>query len=140
MKDDFFSKEFCKKQMQMVLDGKDISFHHANESDNHYEECNWQYLTPNKQLLIRKWVRFMFSKTKCINYHRTSYGLKHSCESDVGFYVHNDAMKKAFILEGFEAKTGRINWFFNTNNKITQEKSNRFKEIFKEEIESLKED
>ena len=126
--------KLSKEQMKMVLEGKDIDFHYKNECEEHYKEYHWKELTKKEQLLIRKWVRFMFSKSKYINHGRTSYSLKHSCESDVGFYVHNDAIKKAFILEGFIAETGRINWFFNTKSKITVEKSQKFREVFREEI------
>lgn len=129
--------EFSEKQMKMVLEGKDIDFHYKHECEDHYKEYHWKELTEKEQLLVRKWVRFMFSKSKYINHGRSSYGLKHSCESDVGYYVHNDMMKKAFILEGFKAETGRINWYFNTKNKITKEKSEKFKELFKEEMDEI---
>lgn len=122
-----------QKEMDMVLNGKDINTSLPGEYGEHYHENNWQQLKEEEQMLIRKWIRFMFSKSKNINYKRTSYGLKHSCESDVGFYVHNDCMKKAFLLEGYKAKTGQINWFFNASGKITIKKSQKFKEIFREE-------
>jgi len=130
--------KLSKQQMKMVLEGKDIDISLPGECGEHYLEENWTRYTIKEQMMIRKWVRFMFSKSKYINHGRTSYSLKHSCESDVGFYVHNDAIKKAFILEGFIAETGRINWFFNTKSKITVEKSQKFREVFKEEINKNK--
>ena len=32
---------------------------------------------------------------------------------DLGFYISNNVIKKALILEGYICDTGRINWFFN---------------------------
>lgn len=127
-----------QQQMEKVLKGENIDVSLPGEFGSHYLEENWKRLTNKEQMLIRKWIRFMFFYSKNINYNRTSYGLKHSCESDVGFYVHNDSMKKAFLLEGFTAKTGKINWFFNATGELTIKKSNKFKEIFKEEIENIK--
>ena len=125
--------EFSENQMKMVLAGKDIKVSLPGECGYHYLEENWTRYTEEEQMMIRKWVRFMFSKSKYMNHSCASYSLKHSCESDVGFYVHNDAIKKAFILEGFRAETGRINWYFNRSGKVTKEKSNKFREVFKEE-------
>lgn len=125
--------EKSKFQMYQVLKGEDINISLPGECGEHYLEENWAKYTEEEQMLIRKWIRFMFSKSEYINKHNSSYGLKHFCESDVGFYVHNDTIKKAFLLEGFTAKTGQINWFFNIKNKITKEKSDKFREIFKEE-------
>jgi hypothetical protein len=125
--------ELSSKQMKMVLEGKDIKVSLPRESGYHYLEENWTRYTLEEQMMIRKWIRFMFSKSKRINYTASSYGLKHCCESDVGFYVHNDAIKKAFLLEGFEAETGKINWYFKRNGKCTLKKSEKFREIFKEE-------
>lgn len=123
--------------IEKVLNGQDIPISYLGECGNHYEESHWQELTEKEQLLIRKWIRFMFFKAKSINRHKSSYILKHSCESDVDFYVHNDCMKKAFILEGYRARTGKINWNFNISGDTTVKKSNKFKEIFKEEIEEI---
>ena len=124
--------------MQKVLNGEDINIQMPNEFGEHYLEKNWTRYSKEEQLMIRKWIRFMFNHRKYINYKRTSYGLKHSCESDVGFYVHNDAIKKAFLLEGYKAETSKINWCFNISGKPTLKKSEKFKEIFAEEIEKLK--
>ena len=134
------SNELDFLNMQKVLEGKDIPISYPGEYGNHYEESHWLELTEGKRLLIRKWIRFMFSKSKNMNLHRTSYGLKHSCESDVGFYVHNDCMKKAFLLEDYKARTGRINWNFNISGDTTLKKSERFRKIFKEEIEEINND
>ena len=124
--------------MQKVLNGEDINVQLPNEFGEHYLEKNWTRYSKEEQLMIRKWVRFMFNPRKYINYDRTSYGLKHACESDVDFYVHNDAMKKAFLLEGYKAETSKINWCFNISGKPTLKKSEKFKEVFAEEIEKLK--
>lgn len=76
----------------------------------------------------------MFSKSKYMQHNRTSYGLKHACESTVGFYIHNDAIKKAFLLEGYKAETGKINWFFNAKGEVSKAKIEKFKELFKEDL------
>ena len=124
--------------MHKVLIGEDIiGVSLPGECGEHYQEENWKILSEEKKNMIRKWVRFMFSHAKQINYKRTSYGLKHSCEGDVGFYVHNDCMKKALILEGYRARTGQINWVFNISGQTTVKKSKRFRDIFKEEIEKI---
>ena len=127
-----------EKNIKNVLEGKDIKIRLPGEFGEHYLEENWTIYSKKEQMMIRKWIRFMFNPSKIFNYHSTSYGLKHSCESDVGFYVHNDAIKKAFLLEGYKAKTDRINWFFNFSGKTTLDKSIKFKNVFKEEIEELK--
>lgn len=127
-----------EQNMQKVLNGKDIKIKFPGEFGEHYLEENWTRYTEKEKMMIRKWIRFMFNPKKNINYNKTSYGLKHACESDVGFYVHNDAIKKAFLLEGYKAKTDKINWCFNLSGKTTLDKSIKFKNIFKEEIEELK--
>lgn len=129
--------KLSQEQMQKVLNGEDILFHYKHECGNHYEEKHWKELSEKEQMLVRKWVRFMFTYSKRINHNRTSYSLKHDCESDVGFYVHNDSMKKAFLLEGYLAETGKINWYFNANGIVSIQKQEKFRNVFKEEIEEL---
>lgn len=126
--------EISEKDMKKVLNGNDILRKLPNEYGYYYVEKNWTRYSEKEKMLIRKWIRFMFNKSKNINKSVSSYGLKHYCEADVGFYVHNDTIKKAMLLEGFLAKTGEINWFFNISGNVNIKKSNKFKEIFKEEI------
>ena len=78
--------EKSKFQMYQVINGEDINISLPGECGEHYLEENWARYSKEEKTMIRKWVRFMFSKSKNINYHSSSYGLKHSCESDIGFY------------------------------------------------------
>lgn len=46
---------------------------------------------------IREWCKIRllpYMKNKCINYKHNSYGLKHICERELGFYVSNGQIKK----------------------------------------------
>lgn len=126
-----------ENDMKFVLDGIDILRKLPNEFDYHYEEKNWKRYSKEQQLMIRKWIRFMFNHKKGIDKTRSSYGLKHLCEETLGFYVHNDAIKKAMLLENFIAETGTVNWNFNISGKVTSKKIKKFKELFKEELEKM---
>lgn len=47
--------------------------------------------------IISHWCKtrlLPYMKNKCINYKHNSYGLKHICEREVGFYVSNGQLKK----------------------------------------------
>lgn len=104
--------------IKKVLNGEDItSVSTWNECGEHYEEKNWKDLGKEKQEIVKKWVRENLIPRKTINHRHSSYGLKHTCENMVGFYVHNDVIKKALILEGFKANTKQLNWFFNIKEK-----------------------
>lgn len=126
-----------EKDMELVLQGVDILRKLPNEFDYHYKEENWKRYSNEQQLMIRKWIRFMFNHKKNINKVRSSYGLKHLCEETLGFYVHNDAIKKAMLLENFIAETGTVNWNFNISGEVTSKKIKKFKELFKEELEKI---
>lgn len=126
-----------EKDMELVLQGVDILRKLSNEFDYHYKEENWKRYSNEQQLMIRKWIRFMFNHKKNIDKARSSYGLKHLCEETLGFYVHNDAIKKAMLLENFIAETGTVNWNFNISGEVTSKKIKKFKELFKEELEKI---
>lgn len=126
-----------EKDMELVLQGMNILRKLPNEFDYHYKEENWKRYSNEQQLMIRKWIRFMFNHKKNIDKTRSSYGLKHLCEETLGFYVHNDAIKKAMLLENFIAETGTVNWNFNISGEVTLKKTKKFKELFKEELEKI---
>lgn len=126
-----------EKDMKLVLQGVNILRKLPNEFDYHYKEENWKRYSNEQQLMIRKWIRFMFNHKKNIDKVRNSYGLKHLCEETLGFYVHNDAIKKAMLLENFIAKTETVNWNFNISGEVTLKKTKKFKELFKEELEKI---
>lgn len=101
------------ENINKVKNGEDILIKLPGECGYHYEEKNWQELNDEQRNKIIEWVRKKITPRIYINRNHSSYGLKHWCESDLGFYVSNDAMKKALILEGYICDTSRINWFFN---------------------------
>lgn len=110
-------KQVNELDMKCVLEGKDIPISFRNECGYHYEEKNWAECSESEKNDIRLWIRNNLTPITVINLKHTSYGLKHECEADLGFYVHNDAMKKAMLLEGYIARTGTINWCFNVSEK-----------------------
>lgn len=112
------NKELDKINMKKVLNGEDIiHVSSPNECGEHYEEKNWKEFGKEKQEMLRKFIRENLETRKTINYKHSSYGLKHTCEAILGFYIHNDVIKKALILEGFEAETSKLNWYFNISEK-----------------------
>lgn len=119
--------EVNKINVQKVLKGEDIKvLFYPIEYKLYYSENNWETLEEEKQKAVLKWVRQNLKQKKTINYRHTSYGLKHLCERMVGFYVHNDVMKKALILEGYKVDTFRngqlkLNWFFNISETSIKE-------------------
>lgn len=89
--------------------------------EDYYTEMWWEQLTENEREAILNWVDENLKPIKLINLRHTSYGLKHLCEEDVGFYVHNDAMKKAMAIKGYEMEGRSINWNFNISEKSYKE-------------------
>lgn len=55
--------------------------------------------------IIKHWCEtrlLPYMNNKCINYKHNSYGLKHICEKEVGFYVSNGQIKKVLALLGIK--------------------------------------
>ena len=79
---------------------------------------NFELLTAEEQAQLVEWRRSL-EKSKSINKHHTSYGIKHAFQYGGGFYVTNGAFKQAMLLAGFNHKEceSRINWRFNVSQK-----------------------
>lgn len=100
---------------EKVMKGEDIK---TITGKCFYAEEWWNKLSKEEQNKIREWVRTELKPIKSLNKKHSSYGLKHMCEKMVGFYVSNDMMKKALILEGYECgDTYGFNWHFNISEK-----------------------
>lgn len=73
------------------------------------------------QPLIKKWIEdnLIPNLIKTINRRRTSYGLKHMCENDLGFYVSNYDIKYHMAMLGVEGKNydGSINYCYPISQK-----------------------
>lgn len=97
---------------------------------DYYDEKWWKQLTDEQRKLVLEWVDKNLKPIKSINLRRSSYRLKHICENDVGFYVHNDVIKKAMAIKGYEIMPHYIdsyfiidiNWYFNISEKMNKEK------------------
>lgn len=84
----------------------------------YYDEKWWKQLSEDEKESVLNWVDKNFTPIKSINLRHTSYGIKLSCEKDVGFYVHNDVIKKAMAIKGYEMMPNeRINWSFNISER-----------------------
>lgn len=68
------------------------------------------------QLFIIKWIEenLTHNLIKTINRRHTSYGLKHMCENDLGFYVSNYDIKYNMAMLGIQCKNfnGSINYYY----------------------------
>lgn len=64
---------------------------------------------------IKLQINRMFSRQILINYNRSSYGLKHIVERELGEYVANGELIAGFILAGFEYVRDGINAHFNVH-------------------------
>ena len=75
-------------------------------------------LTAAEQTQLVEWCRNL-EKSKTINKHHTSYGIKHHFQYGGGFYVTNGAFKQAMLLAGFDYKPceSGITWRFNVSSK-----------------------
>ncbi len=78
----------------------------------------FELLNAAEQTQLVEWCRNL-EKSKSINRHHTSYGLKHLFQYGGGFYTSNGAFKQAMLLAGFEYKPceSGINWRFNVSQK-----------------------
>ena len=79
--------------------------------------------------ILTQWVIENISKRKTKNTSRTSYGLKHSAEKALGFYIPNDELIEAMLKLGYTAfpiANGVPNYTFNASYTIlkTKEKQN----------------
>jgi len=76
-----------EKLISKNINKKEILFY-ASELENIDENMD----------IIKHWCKtrlLPYMKNKCINYNHNSYGLKHICEREIGFYVGNGQLKKA---------------------------------------------
>ena len=64
------------------------------------EPARFNELSPAKQELVVAWIRSVMKPAKTQG-RVTSYGFKHFCEQEVGFYVCNGAMKGAMLAAGY---------------------------------------
>lgn len=110
-------KDIDIENINKVKNGEDILIRFPGEGGYHYEEKDWKELNNEQRIKVIEWIREKFTPIKRINRNHSSYGIKHWCESDLGFYVSNNVIKKALILEGYKCDTSRINWFFNISEK-----------------------
>ena len=76
----------------------------------------FELLTEQEQAQLVAWCRNL-EKSKSINKHHSSYGMKHLFQYGGGFYVSNGAFKQAMLLAGFLHKPceSGINWRFNVS-------------------------
>lgn len=58
-------------------------------------------LSPDEQAVVLAWIRFVMKRAKTPS-RISSYGLKHFCERETGFYITNGAMKGAMLAAGYE--------------------------------------
>lgn len=116
-----------EKIRNTVLNGDYIpkSKYDTISCDDYYDEKWWNRLSEKERKLVLDWVDNNMKPIKSINLRRSSYQLKHICENDVGFYIHNDVIKKAMAIKGYEIMphyidscfTISINWYFNISEK-----------------------
>ncbi len=66
----------------------------------------------NKDLII-SWIKTNLKKRKNINNSISSYGLKHRCERDLGFYVSNNEIKECMKEIGFKSVPYQCNEYYN---------------------------
>lgn len=61
--------------------------------------------------MVMEWIRGNVRRSGRILQGRTSYGLKHLLESDVGIYLTNNEFKDAMLLAGFKpVNPNELNW------------------------------
>lgn len=72
-----------KKIIVKEINGVEINFLEGEPLYNEQSE--------NKHQLIREWIELHLRKS--INKKYTSYGIKHLCEKELGFYVSNADIK-----------------------------------------------
>lgn len=66
----------------------------------------------NKDLII-SWIKTNLKARKNINNSISSYGLKHRCERDLGFYVSNDEIKLCMKELNFKSVPYHCNEYYN---------------------------
>jgi len=78
----------------------------------------FELLTEEEQAQLVEWCEGL-EKSKTINRHHTSYGIKHLFQNGGGWYCTNGAFKQAMLLAGFDYKPceSGINWRFNVSSK-----------------------
>ena len=67
---------------------------------------------------IAQWITTNIRKRKTKNVSRSSYGLKHSAEKALGFYISNDELIEAMLKLGYTAfptRDGSPNYVFNAS-------------------------
>jgi len=63
--------------------------------------------------IIAEWVRLALIPSRRTTKPRTSYGLKHDLEADLGLYITNGALKGALLASGYDPTprtAAAINW------------------------------
>lgn len=82
-------------------------------------------LTKDQQEKLDAWIDRNICPQKTPNNYRTSYGIKHYAERNLGFYISNNQFKDAMLLYGYKpVNETELNWHFRIS-----EKSRAFKGV-----------
>lgn len=61
--------------------------------------------------VVCEWIRSKLIRIKTPNYDKSSYGLKHILEKDIGLYLTNNEFKDAMLMCGYEpVNPNELNW------------------------------
>ncbi|MCC4331512.1 hypothetical protein [Limosilactobacillus reuteri] len=85
-----------------------------NDVTNGNDVNDFLELTDKEQIILVNYCLTAFRPINTINYHNTSYGLKHHFEHyPFGFYVSNGQFKAGMLLAGYLPKDKNIlNWCY----------------------------
>jgi hypothetical protein len=85
---------------------ENIKYGEVTLDANGFNDGRYKYapIRPDMVEILRLWVNEQFIPAKSFIRHgyKTSYGLKHLAERDLGCYVGNGEMIEAFMLEGYK--------------------------------------
>lgn len=74
--------------------------------------------TESEQEIVRDWISKNLYPRKTVLSDRTSYGLKHILQRDIGIYLTNNEFKDAMLLAGYEpANPNELNWHYAISKK-----------------------
>lgn len=113
-----------------------------NNKKLYFYNCELEDIDENIETII-EWCRFRllpYMTNKTINYNHNSYGLKHICEKELGFYVSNGQIKKALAILNVEHYQSPSNPNCNYPilesfyNQLSSNKNNDVYTIAKEEV------
>ena len=84
-------------------------------------EKEYQNLEEQQKEILNEWVSKLEKRKTFPGFHN-SYGLKHKFSRYAGFYITNDVMKQAMLLNGFKVEdTEPLHWRFNVSLKSLKE-------------------